>query len=332
MFLYSIIPLAIVAYSVNVGILFAHTSDRLFPIWYLSEETLASLDLDDGSVEDWVDEVGEPTLTPLDFNLLSGYDFISYDQHDPANLDFRIWVGWSDGGRIHVAGQFADDMYINEYDPLLSPNNRFDVHDSMGILVDGDHTGGPFFFSPSHGEIEKALKTNRQAQFYLTIARGPDGPMVSLPSTTVYALGFEELDEPVEWMVHPPLARGGGGVFGENPTIWVTEFFVTCFDRLHHLNPEESEVSLLAEGKIIGFDVFVFDYDDNPVGPHALYWLREPEEVEEIAEGADFFVDGLLLGPGGEPGDTAVQSVSWGRIKASLGIDLRSENDRPGKD
>ena len=36
------------------------------------------------------------------------------------------------------------------------------------------------------------------------------------------------------------------------------------------------------------------------------------------------FLDGVLLGPGGESGETAVQSVSWGRIKASLEIDLPS--------
>ena len=101
----------------------------------------------------------------------------------------------------------------------------------------------------------------------------------------------------------------------ENPTIRVIEFYVTCFDRLDHLNPEESVVSQLAEGEIIGFEMFVYDYDLEPVSPHALYWLTDPEDTEEGAEGADFFVDGLLLGPGG---DSVVQSTSWARIKASL--------------
>ena len=39
----------------------AHNGDRVFPISYLSEETLALLDQDDGVVEDWLDAVGEPT-------------------------------------------------------------------------------------------------------------------------------------------------------------------------------------------------------------------------------------------------------------------------------
>ena len=302
----------------------AHNGDRVFPISYLSEETLALLDQDDGVVEDWVDALGEPTLTPLDFNLWSGFD-ISYDQHDPASLDFRIWLGWSPDGRIHVAGQFVDEVYVNEYDPLGGLYSFPWVHDGMALLVDGDHTGGQFSWIASHGELEEALKTNRQAQNYGNIAIAPSGgPTISLLGTTDGTDGFDEIDQPVDWMVHPPFARGGGGVFGENPTIWVTEIYVTCFDRLDHLNPEESVVSRLAEGKIIGFDLYVRDYDAEPGGPRALYWLGDPEDAEEDAVGADYMVDGLLLGPDDDFGDSAVQSTSWARIKASLEIDFRN--------
>ena len=156
--------------------LFAHAGDRLFPILHLSEETLARIDLDDGSVEDWLDAVGEPTFTPLDFNLLSGRDF-AYDQFDPSNLDFRIWVAWSDGGRIHVAGEFADDVYVNEYDPK-DLNDSIRRHDNMGFQIDGDHTGGDYYFRASHNELDKALKMNRQAQsFQCTLPASPSGPM-----------------------------------------------------------------------------------------------------------------------------------------------------------
>ena len=253
-------------------------------------------------------------------------------EHDPTNLDFRIWLGWSDDGRIHVAGQFVDDVYVNEYDPLTSPNYYHHVHDSMALLVDGDHTGGEYSFRQSHGEIEEALKTNRQAQHYENIALAPGGLPISLLFTTLGADGFDEIDQPVDWMVQPPFARGGGGVFGENPAIWVTEFYVTCFDRLDHLSPEESVVSRFAEGKIIGFDLYLFDYDIEAVGPRAIYWLAHHEDAEEDAVGADYMVDGLLLGPGGESVDSSVQSTSWARIKASLEIDLRSIDSRPGQD
>lgn len=110
----SLFLLTLAVFTANFAPVAAHNGDQVYPIMYLSEETLARLDLNDGSVEDWVDAVGEPTFTPLDFRLVpSG----SYDQLDPSNLDFRIWVGWSQDGKIHVAGEFVDDVYVNEYDP-----------------------------------------------------------------------------------------------------------------------------------------------------------------------------------------------------------------------
>ena len=65
-----ILILTLAAMSADVVHLSAHVGERLYPIPYLSEETLAALDQDDASVEDWVEAVGEPTLPPLDFDLL----------------------------------------------------------------------------------------------------------------------------------------------------------------------------------------------------------------------------------------------------------------------
>ena len=280
----------------------------MFPIRYLSEETLALLDRDDASVEDWVDAVGEPTLTPLDFNLYSHPRMISYDQFDPSSLDFRIWLGWSPDGRIHLAAEFADDVYENNYGDFGPgwPFSGFD--DSIALLVDGDHTGGGFW--PTHGNMAPGTKSNMQAQHYQAISRVPSGPTIILLGTT------ETTDD--WWMVYPPYAWSSGGVVGENPTFWVIEMSVTCFDRLNHLDPEDSVISRLAEGKTIGFDVHVFDHDLEDSRRHANFMLTDPDEIEWI--GADEFVDGLLLGPGGEPDDSAVQSTSWARIKAGLEI------------
>ena len=312
----------------------AHNGDRVFPIRYLSEETLALLDQNDGTVEDWVDALGEPTLTPLDFNLVSGFD-ISYDQHDPGSLDFRIWMGWTPDGRIHVAGLFVDDVYVNEYDPQMGyPFDLLHVHDNVGLLVDGDHTGGKYSWHQSNsGHFEEAVQTNRQAQHYRNIATAPSGPTISLPGTSEGAYGFDETgNSRVDWMVQPPFARGGGGVFSENPTIWVTEFYVTCFDLLDHLNPQNSVVSGLDAGKTIGFNFGVSDNDEKPAGRAAYYDLVYSEEISEVAIGADSFVDGLLLGPDDDFGNSAVQSASWARIKASLEPDLRNHHLIPEND
>lgn len=307
----------VAAISLNASLLVAHTGNRVFPIIYLSEEKLALLDQNDGSVEDWLEAIGEPTLTPLDYFLDSRYPHLtSYDQYDPSNLDFRIWMGWGEDGKIYVAGQFADDIYVNEHDPFTFPYSLFQVHDSMSLLVDGDHTGGQLYWFQSHGELDEALKTNRQAQSYYALSRVPSGPMVSLGETTDHTLGF--FDEPVDWMIQPPFAQGGGSVFGENPTVWIVEFYVTSFDHLHHLSPEESVVSQFAEGKILGFDLVVLDFDNEPSGLSANFTLVDPVEFQKDGVGADFFVDGLLLGRDADFGGSMVLSTSWARIKASL--------------
>ena len=62
------------------------------------------------------------------------------------------------------------------------------------------------------------------------IARVPERTdAVGLPNTTTNTvMGFEELEldpKPIDWMVQPPFARGGGGVFSKNPTFWLVEFF-----------------------------------------------------------------------------------------------------------
>ena len=121
-------------------------------------------------------------------------------------------------------------------------------------------------------------------------------------------------------------------MFSENPTIWVTEFYVTCFDLLDHLNPQNSVVSGLDAGKTIGFNFGVSDNDEKPAGRAAYYDLVYSEEISEVAIGADSFVDGLLLGPDDDFGNSAVQSASWARIKASLEPDLRNHHLIPEND
>ena len=289
----------------------AHVGNRLIPINYLSEETLALIDLDDGVVEDWEDVLGEPTLTTLDFDLLSS-SFIDY-QGGPSNFDFRIWLGWSEDGKIYCAGQFVDDRYIAITDEEFRDYFMW-RGDSMQLLIDGDHSGGRYFpFDPEESAQEEGAveerrprMTYRQAQHYGAVPRVPVGPSVTLP---LLNLGGDW------WMVELPFARGGGDVYGENPTIWSVEFFVTPFDRLNNLDPGDSVVSQLSRGMVIGLDVWVSDHDGitdrTPISPDGWYYLGRPEYPDFIDAR---FPDGLILGPS----DSAVEPTAWGRIKASL--------------
>ena len=90
----------------------AQFQDRVYPFTELTDEMRDLIDLKDGSVDDWLAVLGEPTLTPLDFTTdprFSGYE--------PSSYDFRIWLAWHDATEhLFVAAEFVDDVHVSTYD------------------------------------------------------------------------------------------------------------------------------------------------------------------------------------------------------------------------
>lgn len=46
----------------------AHTGERVIPIFELTDEDIGRINIHDGSVDDWLKVLGEPTLTAGDFD------------------------------------------------------------------------------------------------------------------------------------------------------------------------------------------------------------------------------------------------------------------------
>ena len=44
----------------------AHVGERVYPIAYVTDEMVEHIRVDDGSVDEWYELVGEPSLTTLD--------------------------------------------------------------------------------------------------------------------------------------------------------------------------------------------------------------------------------------------------------------------------
>ena len=289
----------------------APQSERVYPIFELTDEELAQIDVKDGSVEDWEEIVGEATFTALDFNT-----WPKDDPYDPADMDFRVWVAWHDAtNRIYVAMERADDVFLNEFNRTATASdlNRYmDGQDSCVELgVDADHSGGQYAGFGAGGQRpneEQLLRTNQQAQAYLAVAEVYDtGPQVGTP--------YDSWFGGAEWFRTPPYAEGGGRAFGEQPTISVTEFYVTPFDRFLWNHPEESVISDLYLGKIIGLSISVHDRDAGHLeDPPIRYYLGDWNSGY-----SGRFIDGLLVGAGGVlPEDTSVEDISWARIKAAF--------------
>ena len=303
----------------------AHVGGRVFPIPELTDEMLAEIQLN-GFVEEWSDLVGEPTLTTLDFTHGGGGESL-----DPSDIDFRIWLAWHDDpARIYAALVAADDVYKNThtYDVDWNTSIRSDMvgNDSIRLGVDGDHSGGPGYVDQSFETKELAeaelVKVSGKTQMYEAISRTPDGPTVDARKSRYWSGVFS-------WMTLPPYAEAGGRVAGETPVIWSIELFITPFDHRGEelTSPEGSVISDLSADQFIGFAIGVFDEDkrDPHIDPRRLVpeALAGPdrEVFDDISNfRADYFLDGLLLpADPAEPGEnSAVESVSWGRIKASL--------------
>ena len=187
---------------------------------------------------------------------------------------------------------------------LIGGNN-----DGIALGVDGDHSGGPGY---DFG-LDRLVEASGETQLYEVISRTPVGPILD-------DLRSRHWSEVFSWMTLPPYAEAGGRVAGETPVIWSIELYITPFDHRGQelTSPEGSVASDLSAGQIIGFAMGVFDGDGREsnaqLAPEALV-DPDREVFGDIANfRADYFLDGLLLPAGG----TAVESVSWGRIKASL--------------
>ena len=304
----------------SLGSAHGHSGDRVYPFYEITDE--AAIDITDGSIEDWEELFGEPSLTSLDFTAFEDQARIRMD-YDPSDLDFRIYLGWNgDTDRIYVGAICIDDVYIGEEEMSLKYLPR-GGEDHLAIEIDGDHDGASAWdesFTHIRGNIGDDSKLlNQSAQFYNAVPLRNETSHVGLPY-------FESIFEGEEsWWGYPPYGDGGGSVAGENPVVWITEFFVTPFDWLLRREPENSLVSDLASGGIVGFRVFVGDFDEpainGPGGNRAaedhVIGIYDVVDLRDIPDGG--WMDGILLPTNGiDPGDSAVKPDSWARIKASF--------------
>ena len=223
MFSKSILIAAVTFLSLPVH---GHVGDRLIPVFEISDDVIDDIDIHDGSIEDWLSVVGEPSITGLEFTGVGLSDGVGV--YNPSDFDFRVWLGWNaTHRRIYVSAQAADDLYVR---------NRSDTRGSDLLIfnVDGDHSGEPYVFFG--GEEEKNMI---QAQQYSAPAIG-SGPEAALDFFCYCPDGY------ADWVDDPPYADGGEGAIGENPTLWHVEFYVTPFDELIWDDQERSVVSELA--------------------------------------------------------------------------------------
>jgi hypothetical protein len=299
--------LAILLLALSMAVAFggAVGAQAIFPIYEISSDDLP--DLRDGTLADWEDVLPGTSLTHDDFAPLAVADGAGID---PADLAYRSFMAWHSATQtLWICIERVDDVYINTY-PGGEPQNMWQ-HDGIEFMVDGDHSGGSYngFSVDEYGEEQAKLLAGFQAQQYTLVPETPDGMYVG---SNTSASG---------WVTTVPWAEGGGFAEGEAPTTSVMEGYFTPWDGLNWQGPEFSERSTLEANRVIGFQISVQDWD--VVGTyHAFHTLSG---LASTWREADNFVQGELIGCdygdcGSAPNDlpSAVESESWGRIKASF--------------
>ncbi len=278
----------------------AHVGDVVYPIFELTDADLAQLDLNDGSIADWELLLGAPTLTRDDaFRpvLVPNCEFcVSESLPAPEDLDFAIWLGWHQrSNRLYFAAERFDDVTL------------FTMGDNFELRIDGDHQGDTHvdwdYISHCNtswtDDCDPLSRVDHLAQTYYVLPS-------KLDDWTVYW-------GPGYWVSRRPYADGSLQIdTSASPTSWVTEFYVTPFDSLIYHDPFGSRVSLLSAGKVIGFDVAVYDGDGASDSYHDYFSLSGDYYALDHAR---LFVDGLLVG---KVSPTPVERSTWGRIKATF--------------
>lgn len=287
----------------------AQWSDRLYPFRELTDGMRARIDLRDGSVEDWEEILGAPTLTPLDFATHPGFP----SEYDPSSFDFRIWLAWHGAGNhLFVAAEIVDDIYAGEW-PGLAAHSPHEA--TVDFSVDGDRSGGTVVETDDHVVFEDI--TMDQAQWYWAVA---ENVAENHGKSSNVFLTWVGTDSP--WVQEVPYADGGGRVLDSQPVFYVVEFYVTAFDRLIRDAPEQSLVSELSAGKMIEFAMTLADAEPDPFTADSLHQLFGPDASldrnRDLMRTSDLWAHGILLGADDDSGGTSVETVSWARIKAGL--------------
>ncbi|MCC7262604.1 MAG: hypothetical protein IT369_08805 [Candidatus Latescibacteria bacterium] len=280
----------------------AHIGTKVYPIYELPTSDLP--DIRDNSLADWEDVLPGASLDQNEFAPLNVGDGAGIN---PADLAYRAFFAWNSASQhLYMAIERVDDKYVNTY----AGGDLINLwqFDSIEFMVDGDHTGGAYngFDAAVYTAEEIKLLANFQAQQYVGIAEAPDGRL----------LGYQGSGQ--GWVPLPPWADAGGYAEGESPNTSVIEMYVTPWDECNWQGPELSKRSELSGNKIIGFQLSVPDFDTDPGAYHGFHTLSGQANTWRMAEN---FVDGQLIPcDTGDCGNvpTAVETDSWGRIKASL--------------
>lgn len=260
----------------------------------------------DGSLDDWVSLLAEPTVTTSDFaNFRSNETAVASD-----DLRMQAYMGWVADGRVLVGARRIDDVYRDDFEG--GEPNLLGL-DNILFGVDADASGGRIHgsdgFIDCEGPLEDVVRredwecvsrlyySHRQGQrFDIAVAAG------NVVSTW---LDFRD------WATKRPFIEVAGTIRKVGPvTEVITEFQTIVFDTLDFRGPDESNRSTLVPGKIIALDLGFADDDNDGTKPYDDYFATSGKTKSNSTDEWRKFI---LVEAADRP--TSLSPKSWAQMK-----------------
>ena len=266
----------------------------------------------DGDLSDWdmVPEAYQLTLSE-DFEETVrgiGTDF------DLEDINIRAIIGWNqETNRIYSMMEVVDDFLHNKRENPSGHN----WDDDINFVVDADHSGGDLYPDGAHdlSDEERLQVEYSTGQLYTALVPPIDG----------WWLFMYHHDTEFPWLTDgkttpsPEYLEAGWSRTGESegPGTYTYEFKVTPWEFLDYRGPELSTITILEEGKIFHSWLMVKDYDTD----ESYEGSYDFPPIHNGWRNANLTADFECLSVDPELFPTAVETDSWGRIKASLLIE-----------
>ena len=278
---------------------------QIFGAWQWPSDQLPNLD---GDISEWNVLPAELWIDIFQTEVAEG-DIGR--EIDPANLNFRVAVGWNDElDRVYYVYDRFDDIWDRDAGGFGCCGQD----DSIEIFLDSDHSADRFaFWDGDFEDAEERARNNgrtNQTGHYRWPALEPFGfYWFWLSSSTWHD------KEPYSCC---PDSFNLDGAHGTESN-FQAEWYTVGWDDFDHNSPENSVRHDFVEGEIIGVGIQVVDNDNGPSkdDPRTAKWALggQPCINGDGACGSDY----ILLPIQADLLPTAVEDNSWGHIKASFG-------------
>ncbi|MBI4531103.1 MAG: hypothetical protein HY709_06225 [Candidatus Latescibacteria bacterium] len=274
------------------GIVSGHTGIEQFAPQYPPQGPGISVD---GNLDDWGGFPEGATITIDEMFARAGDD----KGLDPPDFDVTIMTCWNDANNYFYLGiESFDDIY--NANPTQGLPDVY-LYDAMEMAVDADHSGGTY----QYGSLPQDQwgQTGQQWMFSPT----PSPYSLVLRSSGATWMNVEPYNN--YWAIVKTEATG---------TRIFQESYMVLWDFLSPVGPEQSIPHDLKEGDTIGLTFQFNDYDENPSAHSAMWHVQVGGGVDE---NADLLPDWHIIGSQGwdlSKLPTAVNSNSWGAIKATF--------------